>query len=444
MTTIGQRLRQARVQRGLQLEDVFAATRIRRPYLQAMEADDWEALPSAVHARAFLRTYADFLGLETESLLAAWAAETGAPLPAPQPEEIPSAAPEPTLPEANEPPPADDPPPAPETVETPTSEETEPTDWERIFREIGADLRSRRELLGLSLAEVAAHTRVPLPYLQALEAGRFIHENLTPVQARGFLQQYADFIELDEESVLLRFAEGLQQWRASRVSAREGAGLGRRWRLPRSLRRLLSADLLLVLGLTLGIAGLLVWWLNALEAQRAAVQPTVPSISDVLLQEPTALPQTAASSPTASPEAAVTALPVVEAPTQTPTPVILPTSGAESVQLTVAASRRVWLRVLVDGREVLRERVAPGAAYTFGAAERIEVQTADAGALQIIYNGRDLGILGAQNALLTLVFSTEAVMTPTATVSPTPTITSTPTRTPVPSPTPRPSATPVP
>ncbi len=446
MTAIGKELRQARLQRGLTLEDVFAATRIRRPYLQALEAEDWEALPSAVHARAFLRTYAEYLGLEPTLLLAALAEELHLPPPAPEPAAAEDAE-APPAPKTEPPPP---PPPPPETAPaTPVEEELPDTDWAQIFRQIGAELQERRELLGLSLNEVAAHTRLAPEYLQALEAGRFVGEAMTPVQARGFLQQYAAFIELDVEQILLRFADGLQRWRAERVAAASGVGLPRRWRMLPGLRRFLAVDIWLFVGLTVGMMGLFVWWVKALEVQRQGAQPTVPSISDVLLQTPTASPAAALPTVTlpaaaAEPTQAATALPPADDPTQTPTPVVLPTTGAQSVQLTVAVSRRVWLRVLVDGEEVLRERAAPGAAYTFGAAERIEVQTADAGALQIIYNGRDLGILGDPNTLLTLIFSAEAMMTPTATVSPTPTITPTPTRTPIPSPTPRPSATPRP
>ncbi|OPX84672.1 MAG: Helix-turn-helix domain protein [Pelotomaculum sp. PtaB.Bin104] len=61
---IGQQLRQARENRGLTLEDVENETRIRRKYLQAMEEEQFQVLPGAVYAKAFLKTYAGFLGLD--------------------------------------------------------------------------------------------------------------------------------------------------------------------------------------------------------------------------------------------------------------------------------------------------------------------------------------------------------------------------------------------
>lgn len=67
--TIGQRLKIEREEQRLTLERVFEATRIRVPYLQALEADDLSVLPSPVQARGYLRNYAEFLGLDFESIL---------------------------------------------------------------------------------------------------------------------------------------------------------------------------------------------------------------------------------------------------------------------------------------------------------------------------------------------------------------------------------------
>src|SRR5262245_1837216 len=67
--TIGQRLKSKREGERLTLEKVFEATRIRIQYLQALETDDLSVLPSPVQARGYLRNYAEFLGLDFESIL---------------------------------------------------------------------------------------------------------------------------------------------------------------------------------------------------------------------------------------------------------------------------------------------------------------------------------------------------------------------------------------
>lgn len=61
---IGSTLREARKRRKVELSEVEAATKIRRAYLRAIEADDWEALPGDAYARGFVRTYAGYLGLD--------------------------------------------------------------------------------------------------------------------------------------------------------------------------------------------------------------------------------------------------------------------------------------------------------------------------------------------------------------------------------------------
>ena len=69
MSSIGQQLKQARESRGLSIKQVVQATRIRAHYLEDMETDDFSTLPSAAQARGFLRSYADFLGLNADDLI---------------------------------------------------------------------------------------------------------------------------------------------------------------------------------------------------------------------------------------------------------------------------------------------------------------------------------------------------------------------------------------
>ena len=67
--SIGQKLRAEREAQKLTLEKVFEVTRIRVPYLQALEEDNLSRVPSPVQARGYLRNYAEYLGLNFEQLL---------------------------------------------------------------------------------------------------------------------------------------------------------------------------------------------------------------------------------------------------------------------------------------------------------------------------------------------------------------------------------------
>ncbi len=64
MFEIGSSLREARIRNGLEFGDVERATKIRGKYLRALENESFDVLPSQAYVRGFLRSYADFLGLE--------------------------------------------------------------------------------------------------------------------------------------------------------------------------------------------------------------------------------------------------------------------------------------------------------------------------------------------------------------------------------------------
>jgi cytoskeleton protein RodZ len=65
---IGRLLEQKRKERGLTLEEIEQATKIRKRYLTGLERENYAILPDAVYARGFLKTYANYLGLDGEAL----------------------------------------------------------------------------------------------------------------------------------------------------------------------------------------------------------------------------------------------------------------------------------------------------------------------------------------------------------------------------------------
>ncbi|HLI60206.1 MAG TPA: helix-turn-helix domain-containing protein [Solirubrobacteraceae bacterium] len=69
MDEIGSQLREARMRMRIDTGEVEQRTKIRAKYLRAMENEEWDLLPGEVYVRSFLRTYADFLGLDSRALL---------------------------------------------------------------------------------------------------------------------------------------------------------------------------------------------------------------------------------------------------------------------------------------------------------------------------------------------------------------------------------------
>jgi len=72
---LGQALRAVREFKGLTLEDVAEATRVRRAYLDAIETTRLEALPSRPFTIGYIRAYANELGLDAEAAVARFRAE---------------------------------------------------------------------------------------------------------------------------------------------------------------------------------------------------------------------------------------------------------------------------------------------------------------------------------------------------------------------------------
>jgi cytoskeleton protein RodZ len=78
-TGIGPTLREARNRRKLDLLEIEAAIKIRARYLQAMENEEWDALPGGAYTRGFIRTYASYLGLDGDRLADDYRRATGPP-----------------------------------------------------------------------------------------------------------------------------------------------------------------------------------------------------------------------------------------------------------------------------------------------------------------------------------------------------------------------------
>ena len=404
--SIGQQLRQARKARSLTLEDVAQATHMRVHYLQALESNDIEALPSMVQARGFLRSYAEFLELDAEPLLLALSGEVSS---------------EETLP----------------TLE-PTSETIQEVGFsedatEAIFIEIGQKLKHQRELLGLSLEDVERHTHLRIHNLQALEAGR-VDDLPSPVQARGMLSNYAVFLGLDPEPLLLRFADGLQaRLTQKQLAQRPSRPKSTRQpsRLPVSIRRIFSGELLVGTIVIIFLIGFVVWAavrIFTLQTDQGEPPPTAPSIAEVLLAT-----QTATTTPTQVPSTPT--IPAVVPPTveveedNTNEEPPLPGPG-ESVLVYITVRQRAWVRVIVDDEVVLSGRVLPGNAYNFAGDERVELLTGNGAALQVFFNQQDQGPLGLYGEVVHRVFTIDSIQTPTPTITPTPTATPRATQTP--------------
>ncbi len=504
--TIGQQLKKTREARNLTVKKVTQSTHIQARFLEAIEADDFDSLPSPVQARAFLRLYAEFLGLSLDDLIARQRTEAGAPpaslhdtvlepdesskpdktpnpaetvpvkkplkdkllllqakskdlilhirksIRKPQKTSIPS---EPIIiktPSEPEDIPNTQVKPERGVVEEPISEAVEellPTiksasgfKSQVIFTSIGKTLLDHRQALSLTLDEIEDHTHVRKHYLLALEAGDF--DNLpSSVQARGMLNNYARFLDMDVDAILLRFAEGLQAQRLERQpnpadkNQKSDRKSPSKAIPPHGLRRYFTMDVFVGVGLILLLLVFAIWGTTRVVGLRSAStpQPTAQPISDILAFTPqggttSPAPTNESGTGVILPEASSTAI------------VTLPATGQGPVQIVIVALEQAFVRVTVDGKKVFEGRVNRGGAYPFDGNNQIEVLTGNGAALSILFNQSNLGPMGSIGEVVDRIYTTNAILNPTPTITPTPTLTPTPTVTPRPTATPRPGSTP--
>jgi cytoskeleton protein RodZ len=72
MPSLGEILAKEREEKGLSIEEVSKIIKIQPKFIQALEQEDFESFSADIYLRGFLRTYAQYLGLEPEKLLSAY------------------------------------------------------------------------------------------------------------------------------------------------------------------------------------------------------------------------------------------------------------------------------------------------------------------------------------------------------------------------------------
>jgi cytoskeletal protein RodZ len=393
--TIGEKLRQARQDHQLTLEQVAEELHIKPAYLRALEENALERIPSRPQARGFLRLYANRLGVDLT------------PASPPAAEQI---APEPEV-----------------SVSDPAEPDTaESLSWQLAFAEIGDTLRTRRDLLGLSPAEIEAHTRIPEHYLAYIEAGDF-DRFPSPAQARGMLSNYVNFLDLKPDPIMQKYADALQ----SRLTARqEVAPIAiqprprprretRAVRLPDWVRLIVSPDLVLISSLGLLVVVLTIWGIGRVTRTSAeqVPLPTAPSLANALL--PTATPPPTLTPTTQAPVSGAIQPVEEQAVVETSIPTVQVAAGS-SLQVFIVARQRTFLRVTVDGTVAYEGRTEPGDSLTFNAQNQVQLLTGNAAALQVYYNNQDTGVLGIFGEVVEIIYTRDGIIRPTQ--APTPTL----------------------
>jgi cytoskeletal protein RodZ len=285
---------------------------------------------------------------------------------------------------------------------------------------VGEILRSTREAKGLSLAEAEQGTKIRQKYIAALE-----DDNVSalpgPIYARGFIRNYASFLELDVNDILAQYDE-------QRVPTRDKMRVARGEPAPKASTRPDAEKISIqplsneridtrvrygsqYIALSLLAIPLLIIFYFVYNAAAGPKNEGVP-IPTITIHPPTvtsvALSTVLAGGPGTgdfntptvfvppTPNL-VAALPVTPTVALTPT---LPASAAKGIILKIVTSNDAWMSVLVDGVQQYTGTVAKGGTKQWKGNKNIQVRTGRADSVHIYVNGSDKGLMGSPDNLI--------------------------------------------
>ena len=313
---------------------------------------------------------------------------------------------------------------------------------QELFDEIGIELSYRRKFLSLSLEDCESQTLIRSIYLDSMETGNF--EQLPSlIQARGMLNNYASFLDLDVDATMLKFATALQLL-SDKKNRRNDEKKHKPTKKAGKFQKFFTPDLFVGVFVIVGIAGIIIYSAITITAYRRGVSVPTPDLGISLLEQYIDTTRTPEFLPTPSPTAApISQISSAEFEVNEPTEEPSEITSSQPVQIFVNANQRALMTVISDGKEVFSGRTLPNNTYPFDAENLIELTVSNGDAVSVVYNQQNLGRLGKLGEVININFSQLMAATPTPQFSPTPTNTFEPTYTPQPE-TPLPTNTPTP
>ena len=332
---------------------------------------------------------------------------------------------------------------------------------------IGQQLRASRLERDHTLDEVASATRIRVKFLEAIEAGE-PDDSLSDMQIRGFLRNYAAFLHLDLDAMLAAYQKALETKREKprfglfkgrddepppevpviplygqdpvktppgpipRVGQTDYAGveIATRSRFVLFLMTLMALSLL-VIALAAGVfafsqlsdtpsdeaaaplpinveSGDATDAMDSMDASAEEMDDDMLGMDDESMAD-----DMAEASPTPTATRGADGI-IVNTPSMT---------GADQIAISLEATQRSWVRLVVDGDVQYEGLLRPGTALQYQGQESITLRTSNAGGLAVVVNNQPLGSLGERGEGFEQTFTLDAPLpSDLGEPSPTPTL----------------------
>jgi cytoskeletal protein RodZ len=252
---------------------------------------------------------------------------------------------------------------------------------------IGDALRGERLRRGIMLEQVAAETKIGVPYLIAMEEERFDQIGLGSFFKRNFLRQYARVLGLDEEELVSLFN---QQFETNVAPEPEPEPPPSVFHLPSMGTRLWALAVLACIGTyRLDQSG----WFSSFRPKTSAVSPSM-ALADPVKSKPrqTAQPQ---RNPPGEADRAIATDPETLS------------RGSRPIRVELRATEPVWLSIKADGVFSYSGTLETQQNKRIDALTKMSVLVGNAGGLEVLMNGKPIGPVGTHGEVLSLEFTPE-------------------------------------
>lgn len=289
--------------------------------------------------------------------------------------------------------------------------------------ELGSILRDAREMKGLTLAEVQEEIRINSQYLDALEEGHY-HLLPTQVHLRGFLRNYARFLDLDPDPLLEKCdsAYAAQNARARQANSENGSEQVLAPREDQPFFEPVNMDLdgssggaentvrLVIIVALLVTIGLAASRFLPLVLGQGDGRDNLPQMIESLMAADEESPETTSGEPEAGmPD--VTSEAIIPSERNNPSGVATDTASVpptrpplpatmDEINLRLDITERTWVRVTIDGEVTLEDQITrDDGPFEWQALQEAHVLTGNAAGVFITINEVSVGKLGERGAV---------------------------------------------
>ena len=281
-----------------------------------------------------------------------------------------------------------------------------PEDLKQDLEETGPDLKTARESRGMTLNDISKLTKIRVSILKAIENEEF---KLLPelIYAKTFIRTYAQALGIGSEKILSRYEKYLEQQSAFR----EGE-------IANTTAR--SGSYTKVFGWVLSVLVVIIFLIfflyqNHKNELEFAGSPISDNISNVVEEKPYDESELGNNVNRQPAERINTATELKESEIQTiPTEQAAPEQKveAEDIQniadtevtykLTIEATELTWLKIAVNDNPTHEILLKPGDRVYKEASERFTIDIGNAGGVNVLFQGKSLGILGEHGQVVRL------------------------------------------